>query len=260
MQGRNKLILFVLGLIVTMIITVLIKNRLEPEYYYAHKELQLNFEGKRSLSIEKTAFLEDLIRSVQYANYLLNKKRLQLDKITNKFDESGQLNSLNKHRLNAMISKFGLEKQLKSDSVSISNTLQELDLRVQMVPIKLALAQGILESAWGTSRFAKEGNAYFGIHCYSEGCGMEFGNNKNKVFVKTYDDLQSSVLDYMHFLNTKRGPYKFRIARKQYYNSDKKNLKKLTHSLDSYSEIGGEYQKIIFGLYRNYIPNEIADY
>jgi Bax protein len=50
--------------------------------------------------------------------------------------------------------------------------LQELSLRIDIIPPSLALAQAALESGWGTSRFAREGNNLFGMWCYEPGCGM----------------------------------------------------------------------------------------
>ena len=44
--------------------------------------------------------------------------------------------------------------------------------RVDVIPPSLALAQGANESAWGTSRFSKEGNNYFGQWCFKLGCGL----------------------------------------------------------------------------------------
>lgn len=44
--------------------------------------------------------------------------------------------------------------------------------RVDIIPADLALAQAASESAWGTSRFALQGNNYFGIWCFTAGCGL----------------------------------------------------------------------------------------
>lgn len=260
MDRKIAFIIFILVLIIGSVVFVQFKKTWEPEYHYNHYNLDLDFEGKKKLSEEKLSFMEKMVRSIQYSNYQLNKRRARLEKMALSFNETGDLNSLHQHWLKRMTSDFGLASSKDLDSTLISQQLKELDVRVQMIPIKLAIAQGILESAWGTSRFAKEGNAYFGIHCYEEGCGMKFGKGNEIVYVKTYANMQSSVIDYMSFLNTKRGPYKFRIARKLYYSSSEKNINLLAQSLDSYSEIGGEYQKIISSLFKNYIPNEIADY
>lgn len=260
MHRKKSLVIFLLVLILSSVLFFQIKKTWEPKYHYSHYDLKLNFEGKKKLSQEKLRFMEEMVRDIQYSNYQINKRRSRLEKITKDFDQSGRLGSLHQHWLKKMTRDFGLASSEELDSTLISQQLKELDLRVQMVPIKLALAQGILESAWGTSRFAKEGNAFFGIHCYKKDCGIKFGNGKNKEFVKTYTNMQSSVIDYMKFLNTKRGPYKFRDARKVYFSSEKRDLFLLAQSLNSYSEMGGEYQKIISSLFNDYIPDELANY
>lgn len=229
--------------------------------FYDDKELELNFEGKKKLTDQKQLFMEEIIRAAQYSNYEINKDRSILKKINLAFNKSSTLTKYQIIKIEKILKKYDLKKEYDhSDPSEIALIIDELMLKVQKVPVRLALAQAIIESAWGVSRFAKEGNAYFGIHCYEDGCGMKFGKEGEKVYVKTYDNMQSSVIDYMSFLNTKRGPKNFRIARNQYYSSSEKNIKLLAQSLDSYSEIGGEYQKIIYSLFKNYIPDEIADY
>ena len=44
--------------------------------------------------------------------------------------------------------------------------------RLDVIPPSLILAQAANESAWGTSRFATEGNNLFGQWCFSRGCGL----------------------------------------------------------------------------------------
>ncbi|GAL25529.1 putative Bax protein [Vibrio variabilis] len=50
--------------------------------------------------------------------------------------------------------------------------LESMLTRVDVLPEALVLTQAANESAWGTSRFAKEANNYFGQWCYSKGCGL----------------------------------------------------------------------------------------
>ena len=48
----------------------------------------------------------------------------------------------------------------------------EMLKRVDIIPISLVLAQAANESSWGESRFAKKGNNYFGMWCYTPKCGI----------------------------------------------------------------------------------------
>lgn len=233
----------------------------DMQSFYEDKELELSFDGKKKLSDQKLLFMKKIIRAAQYSNYEINKDRSVLKTISLAFNKSSFLTKYQIIKIEKIIKKYDIKKEYNhSDTSEVALIIDELMLKVQLVPVRLALAQSIIESAWGESRFAKEGNAYFGIHCYEEGCGMKFGEKSEKAYVKTYANMQSSVIDYMSFLNTKKGPYNFRKARNLYYSSNEKNINLLAQSLDSYSEIGGEYQKIIDSLFKDYIPNEIADY
>jgi Bax protein len=78
--------------------------------------------------------------------------------------------------------------------------------RVDVIPPSLAMAQGANESAWGTSRFAKKGNNFFGQWCYTKGCGIipKKRDKGTKHEVRRFSDPQQSVGAYIFNLNTGR--------------------------------------------------------
>ncbi len=70
------------------------------------------------------------------------------------------------------------------------------------VPASITLAQGILESASGNSRLAKEGNNHFGIKCHSSWTGAKIyadDDAKNECFRK-YKSAEESYRDHSDFL------------------------------------------------------------
>lgn len=83
-------------------------------------------------------------------------------------------------------------------------TMKTLLDRVDVVPTSLALAQGAVESAWGTSRFADEGNALFGQWTFGEDgiTPSEQRASKGKYKVKSFPRPGLSVAAYIHNLNT----------------------------------------------------------
>jgi len=259
MHERNKFFLFIILLVLFSVFISRYKTRTNPEFKYASTSLVLDFTHKKSLSEEKTQFMESIIRAAQWSNYQIYKKRESLIKIKKSYSHNKKIPGFRKHQLQNLIEEYGVKDLDINDTIGLMKAIDELELRLNMIPVRLAVAQAILESAWGTSRFAKEGFAYFGIHCYQPDCGMSFGDHK-KIFVKSYIDLQASVEDYMHFLNTKNGPWKFRVARVEYFASENPDIVFLAESLHSYSEIGGNYQKILKDLFNNYIPDSIDDY
>ena len=62
--------------------------------------------------------------------------------------------------------------RIDHEGMTIAAMIDELLLRVDLIPVSMALAQAANESAWGTSRFTIEGNNVFGQWCYEEGCGI----------------------------------------------------------------------------------------
>jgi len=117
-------------------------------------------------------------------------------------------------------------------------------LRVDVVPASLVLAQGANESAWGTSRFATQGKNFFGIWCYSEGCGLkpEHANAGSTHEVRKFRTVQDGVNFYVHNINIGHA-YDSLRAQRAVLRSDSEKLSgvKLATGLSRYSERGQAY-------------------
>ncbi len=91
----------------------------------------------------------------------------------------------------------------------VSGDLGEAENRVELlkrldeIPTALVLAQAALESGWGTSRFALEGNSLFGQWTYKKTGGLTPENRDEDAThsVKAFPNLQASVRAYLHNLN-----------------------------------------------------------
>ena len=78
--------------------------------------------------------------------------------------------------------------------------------RVDTIALELSLAQSANESAWGQSRFAKQGNNFFGQWCYTKGCGIipsKRDRHSTHEVVK-FNSINDSVRSYMKTINTGR--------------------------------------------------------
>ncbi len=82
--------------------------------------------------------------------------------------------------------------------------LTELISRVDVVPPSLALAQAIVESGWGGSRFAREGNAVYGQRSWRPGSGLVPASRDPgaKHEVAVFRSLAAAVAAYVQNLNT----------------------------------------------------------
>ena len=119
----------------------------------------------------------------------------------------------------------------------------ELMNKINSIPISLILAQSIIESGWGASRFAQEGNALFGQWTWKNDDGIKPKGNLHANFsVKNFDSLLESVNSYILNLNTHRAYKGLRSFRLSQYNMGKKITgNDMANFLDKYAEIGVDY-------------------
>ena len=94
--------------------------------------------------------------------------------------------------------------RIDHEGMTIAAMIDELLLRVDLIPVSMALAQAANESAWGTSRFTIEGNNVFGQWCYEEGCGIVPSRRISGATheVRYFDTVEKSVKSYFLNINT----------------------------------------------------------
>lgn len=107
-----------------------------------------------------------------------------------------------------------------------------LDIRKEeQIPTQLIIAQAIVESNFGTSRFAIEGNALFGVRVWSKNGMLPLKQEESINWrVKKYSTKCQSVRDYIKILNTNHHYSEFRILRNR-----TKDPMLLADTLDNFS-------------------------
>ena len=164
---------------------------------------------------------------------------------------------LNKNQ-NTKAENAWLKSKFKQYGV-VNKDLSTLKIRMDEVPVSMAIAQAAKETGWGTSRFAQEGNALFGQWTWSgEGIKPAGADNESTHKVMKFKVLQASVKAYQRNLNTHSSYKDFRSARAQ-LRDDKKKLDSiiLSQFLDKYAETGKEYVKILQQIIRQ---NDLTDF
>ena len=119
-------------------------------------------------------------------------------------------------------------------------------MKVDVIPISMALAQAAIESGWGTSRYLREGNAIYGQYTFEKDRGIrpERRESDKKFFIKKFSNLSESTRSYFKNINTHRAYGDFREERKKLrMNGVKLSGVKLVKFLTSYSERRDEYVK-----------------
>jgi len=117
---------------------------------------------------------------------------------------------------------------------------------MDIVPVSLAIAQAAIESGWGTSRFAQEGNALYGQWTWSDNGLKPLESTEGNHRVMQFKILAASIKAYKKNLNTHSGYIEFREARANLRNRNEKVTGlKLTQYLDKYSAQGKKYTEIL---------------
>jgi len=147
---------------------------------------------------------------------------------------------------NSDAEKKWLVKKYKQYGVS-SRDLSTLKIRMDEIPVSLAIAQAAKETGWGTSRFAQEGNALFGQWTWSgEGLKPKDAEDGKGHKVMKFNILQASVRAYQRNLNT-HSTYKFfRKARAEMRDAGEQlDSIVLSKYLNKYAETGNQYVEVL---------------
>ncbi|MBN2606507.1 MAG: glucosaminidase domain-containing protein [Thiotrichales bacterium] len=189
----------------------------------------------------KQAFFNFMTPLIYYANQQILEDRKHLLSLLNK---TNALTTAEQQWLEKLAQRY----KLTNFDPNQSEDRLTLQKRVDMVPIALALAQAANETAWGTSRFAKAGNNYFGQWCYQAGCGIIPRQRDEDASheVKKFNHPFFSIQDYLRNLNTHASYQQLRLIRYQARNSDRiPSAIEMTEGLINYSARKEVYVKAL---------------
>jgi len=151
-----------------------------------------------------------------------------------------------------------LKRRFKEYKIN-DQDLSKLKMRMDIIPVSIAIAQAANESGWGTSRFALEGNALFGQWTWSKKGISPKNKDKNKTHkVLQFQILKASVRAYKNNLNTHNAYKDFREARAQLREEEAQVTGlELTKYLKNYASIGEKYVSILESII---IKNSLTDF
>lgn len=158
-----------------------------------------DFSAIESASERKQAFFNFLYPHVREANEAIAKERTRLQGVRERLANGGRPSARDVRWLESAAESYAVDATL-----DLAAQLDALALRMDGIPAGLAMAQAALESGWGTSRFARQGNNLFGVWCYEPGCGIvpERRPAGATYEVKKYRSTTDSLADYIRNLNT----------------------------------------------------------
>lgn len=210
------------------------------------------------ISIRKKLFIKILLPLIIDRNMQIQKKRQQIFNLKNK--GIANLGNNQKVWIREQLKYYKVFPYYNAETTLNNEMFDELLLRANILPIPLAIAQAAIETGWGTSRFALEGNSLFGQWTWKEGgltpSKRETGKDHS---VKAFRNLRHSVENYAQNLNSSAFYNRFRKARLKFIENDRyvnDASSRLARHLSSYSQEGEKYiEKVLAIISINKLAN-----
>ncbi len=173
-------------------------------------------------------------------------------------DDRDKLFKILKKDFNTAGERVWLKRRFKEYKID-DQDLAKLKMRMDIIPVSLAIAQAANESGWGTSRFALEGNALFGQWTWSDKGLLPKEQDPDQTHkVMQFQILKASVRAYKNNLNTHNAYQEFREARAKIRQEGKNiNGLELTKYVKNYASIGEKYVEILESII---IKNSLEDF
>ena len=229
-------------------------------------ELGYDLKGVRAGQKVKPIYLTKLPKDLNSLGSTREKRELFIKIVlplildeNNKISEDRQkLFSILNKNFNTVGERVWLKRRFKEYKIEDKDT-GKLKMRMDIIPVSLALAQAANESGWGTSRFALEGNALFGQWTWSKKGISPKNKDPNKTHkVLQFQILKASVKAYKNNLNTHNAYREFREVRAQLRQEGKRIVGlDLSKHIKNYASIGDKYVEIIESIILN---NSLTDF
>ena len=218
------------------------------------EELGYDLQGVRAGQKVKPIYLTKLPKDIKTLGDTKKKRELFIKIVlplildeNNKIKEDREklFKILNKN-FNTVGERVWLKRRFKEYKIE-DQDLAKLKMRMDIIPVSLAIAQAANESGWGTSRFALEGNALFGQWTWSKkGISPKNKDPDQSHKILQFQILKASVRAYKNNLNTHNAYQEFREVRAQLRQEGKQIVGlDLTKYIKNYAAIGEKYVAII---------------
>ena len=197
----------------------------------------------REVEDRKSLFIKTVLPLILRVNEEIAEDRARLLALDARLKAGALPGPAERRWLNSLAAAYGVEP-----APGALPDLAALLLRVDEIPVALALAQAIEESGWGTSRFAREGNALYGQYAWSASAGLKPANlGADAGFVvRSFDRAIDAAAAYSLNLNTHPAYRDFRAARARMRAAGAPlDAEALAGHLLRYSERGQDYVRTL---------------
>jgi len=187
---------------------------------------------------KKRAFFEYLQPQIEQENNHIGRLKEHFSTLKTLLKKQGQLHPADIDWLNRV------SKLYRVDAEDPAEQLDRLNAKLGKIPPALVKAQAANESAWGTSRFARQANNLFGQWCFTPGCGIapRQRNAGDTHEVQSFPSVAAGLRSYFVNLNGHQSYTPLRqIRRCMQTNKQPYSGRALAAGLVNYSARGGHY-------------------
>ena len=218
------------------------------------EDLKYDLKGIRSGALVKPIYLSKLPKDLKKLKSTQKKKDTFIKIVMPLILDENNKISENRKKLFKILGKQNNSRgervwlKRRFEDYGIKNEdVTALKIKMDVIPVSIAIAQAAKESGWGTSRFALEGNAMFGQWTWGKKGISPLKREKNKDHkILKFPILRSSVKAYINNLNTHNGYREFREKRAELRRKNKKiSGVVLVKYLHNYAATGSEYTKVL---------------
>jgi Bax protein len=179
-----------------------------------------------TITEKKQQFINQVLPAILIVRFYEQLKFNKIESIIHKLNNNSELTLKETHFIDSMLQLYEVAD------------FESLPERVKLHPISLVLAQAAIESGWGQSRFAIEGNNLFGIIGNKENSLLT--KKGNRTLMRRYDTIEESVKHYFFTIGKHNAYRKFRAKR-----FEEANVYQMIDELHKYSVKGDDYTEML---------------
>ncbi|WP_049723531.1 glucosaminidase domain-containing protein [Gilvimarinus polysaccharolyticus] len=189
-----------------------------------------NMQDIADIPTRKQTFIQLITPMIAQKNSALLEVRKLVLEMQARLARGETLTHVQKGQLQRLVLHYKI-KNKKNDSqndlqqaLTTAQKIEQLLLRIDVIPASMVIAQAAAESGWGTSRFAQQAQNLFGQWCYTKGCGL-IPKRRSKGAaheVRKFSSLEQAVNAYYRNINTHRTYRDVRTRRAALRQADKR--------------------------------------
>ena len=159
-----------------------------------------DYANIKNKDIRNEIFIKILMPIILKVNQEFEEERENLIAIKNGFNQEKDFHELDCYYIDKLAKKYEIATPFK-DTRKYMKLLDELILRVDIIPPSILVSAAAIYTDWGTSRIAVQANNLFKAKNWYSDEGLKPKSNDDNYRYKIYNSLEDSIRDYILKVN-----------------------------------------------------------